>query len=526
MLGFIPTEQVPYYFLSYNREDAPRVAEIASRLFRNGVPIWYDKGLKYGEAWEAEIAKRIMDSQAVILFFTKSILYKQKPYTQKEYRMATVNFKKKVYVVELDSIQPDEVPFDKVSWWDDIQATHTLKAMNLPSTDSIVSHILNMLPTNTDTADLKLPHKDPSSAPRERKATPIPIVSTLMSPILNRQEDNAKLTNNYEGLCLRYRKTKNLIRYDNTGKPDDAQVLKLYGKKTFAFPVTYDYALSGLTIEIADSQRRYITPEYISTHRDELIAAHNHSTVYNNLNIRIDNWYIADRQLHIETSRTSYFDSLVTNRAMDYHLASGISIRDAFEYMPQISPLKKSVLSNHIGFNGFIESSDGYIPFVKRSSTVSIGKRTIGTSVGASLKTKYALNEEGEFNIDGLLDAVQQEIFDELGISPEGLEPFSAENHHIIAAYRDLVEGGKPQFLVYVKSSHTKQEIEALFHRNSQDKVKQMLADGKQLVWVPREELKNLCITPASVIFKGTVMKMVPSATASIIMLLDYLASL
>jgi hypothetical protein len=62
-----------------------------------------------------------------------------------------------------------------------------------------------------------------------------------------------------------------------------------------------------------------------------------------------------------------------------------------------------------------------------------------------------------------------------------------------------------------------------LFRRNNQDKVKQMLADGRQLVWVPREELKNLCITPAAVFFKGTVLKTVPSASASIIMLLDYL---
>jgi hypothetical protein len=194
--------------------------------------------------------------------------------------------------------------------------------------------------------------------------------------------------------------------------------------------------------------------------------------------------------------------------------------------MPQISPLKKSMLSNHIGFNGFIESCDGFIPFIKRSSTVSIGKRTIGTSVGAALKTKYALNEEGNFNMDGLLEAIQCEIFDELGIPAEGLEPFSAKDHHLIAAYRDLVEGGKPQFLVYVKSTYTKQEIEACFHRDGQDKVKQMLADGKQLVWISREELKNLCITPSSIIFKGTVMKMVPSASASIVMLLDYLASL
>ena len=67
--------------------------------------------------------------------------------------------------------------------------------------------------------------------------------------------------------------------------------------------------------------------------------------------------------------------------------------RDVYEYGPFLPKLRDEVLSNHLGFNGFVESKDGYIPFIKRNRAVSIGKSTYGNSIGASLKTKYALDE-------------------------------------------------------------------------------------------------------------------------------------
>lgn len=63
-----------------------------------------------------------------------------------------------------------------------------------------------------------------------------------------------------------------------------------------------------------------------------------------------------------------------------------------------------------------MESSDGYIVFVKRENNLSIGKRTYGDSIGASLKTKYVLNEYGGFEQDGLKKAILKEIKNELKI--------------------------------------------------------------------------------------------------------------
>lgn len=66
---------------------------------------------------------------------------------------------------------------------------------------------------------------------------------------------------------------------------------------------------------------------------------------------------------------------------MDYELESGISVRELLECGPMVHPLKYSSLSNHLGFNGFVESADGLIMLVYRKKNVSIGKRTFADSI-------------------------------------------------------------------------------------------------------------------------------------------------
>lgn len=125
-LGFNPTNSPIYYFLSYNNEDAERVALVAKTMFHSGINLWYDFGISYDSKWEKTIAEKLKDSQAVILFFTKGILSKENSFVQKEYQMATKFFKRKVYIIMLDKIDDNDIPVDKVSWWIDIQSHQIL----------------------------------------------------------------------------------------------------------------------------------------------------------------------------------------------------------------------------------------------------------------------------------------------------------------------------------------------------------------------------------------------------------------
>lgn len=144
-LGFKPCNKPNYYFVSYNNEDAERVGLITQRLYHSNVPLWYDYGIDYGEGWEAKISEKIAKTQAVILFFTKGILFKENSYVHKEYKMATEFFNKKVYVVMMDSIENKSVPYDKVPWLIDIQEKQCINIVGMNDLDKISNEVLSAL---------------------------------------------------------------------------------------------------------------------------------------------------------------------------------------------------------------------------------------------------------------------------------------------------------------------------------------------------------------------------------------------
>ena len=100
-LDFYPTKESDYYFLSYNSEDMPRVKKIANEL-SGKIPIWYDYDIPYGDEWEKTISKKIADAKAILLFFTKGILFKHDSYVQKEFKIANL-LKKDIYVILVDT---------------------------------------------------------------------------------------------------------------------------------------------------------------------------------------------------------------------------------------------------------------------------------------------------------------------------------------------------------------------------------------------------------------------------------------
>ncbi len=348
----------------------------------------------------------------------------------------------------------------------------------------------------------------------------------IREPVLNYFEDDVKLTTDYKQLVKRY-KSDVISCKNQTASAENIKKAAHMGRSITAtekFPVTCEYKLGSQPIEIRDSEEMYELPEFVKKHFDELFGAHVTSEIYNQLNIRVSRWGNEKDGFVIETSRTTYYYSLVTNRAMDFKWSNGVTVREQYEFGPFLNPLEKSSLSNHLGMNGFVESKDGQIVFVKRGKNLSIGKGTYGDSVGASLKAKYAINENGRFTSGGLLRGIVNEIEDELKIPGEVLEIKALENM-LIAAYRDLVEGGKPQLLFYAKSRWTKDEIEANFFKKNEKKNNKnsVVEDGNKLLWIPKNELSEMCIFSDGMIHHGQFYPMMPSASASVVMLIEWL---
>ena len=326
--------------------------------------------------------------------------------------------------------------------------------------------------------------------------------------IINQLEDSAKLTTDYEQLIKSY-------------KAD------WYTYKKVKFPIIFYGWVYKKDIRIADNpEKMYQLPEEIKNNFEEIIAAHDTSTTYNSYMIRVDDWEVKDDVFEMSTSRTTYFNSLGTNRAIDYRWKSGLSIRSLLEYGPYVRELSESQLSNHLGYNGFIESADGYILFIKRSKRVSIGKNTYGTGISASLKTRYALNERKILDADGIKQAFVEEINKEVGLKEKDLCSFSLENG-LISVYRDFVEGGKPQFMFYVKAKLDRKDINSIFFgksgrllRSDRDQVD---IDGNRWVWIKRNDLLNAEVFSSGMRCRGRKYKMMPSASACVAMLVEYL---
>lgn len=142
------------------------------------------------------------------------------------------------------------------------------------------------------------------------------------------------------------------------------------------------------------------------------MRVHKQSKLYNNINIRLDGIELKNGNVVINTSRTTYFDSMITNRAMDYQWNNRKTIREIYEPGPYISELEG------IG-----------------KSIVSEIKEELGIDIVDQVLKK---NKELDSTID--VDSIINKI-NKIAI------------RSIISFYRDLVEGGKPQFLFYLKLS-------------------------------------------------------------------------
>ncbi len=128
-LKITPTENKPFYFLSYNSEDQDRVAEYAKALHNCGIPLWYDEGIEVGSIWETSIAKHIKDCEAVLMFISCGIFAKEQSFVYKEYEMAKRRNKKPIIVL-LDDIKDDDVPDQFFSWWIDVTHLQCIQAFD------------------------------------------------------------------------------------------------------------------------------------------------------------------------------------------------------------------------------------------------------------------------------------------------------------------------------------------------------------------------------------------------------------
>lgn len=241
---------------------------------------------------------------------------------------------------------------------------------------------------------------------------------------------------------------------------DTDQMLKIYKKgnykKTLKIgdsTVTFAYAPSleneGYTFHVEDAPDKFFQlDEFIEGNFPLIFSAHSNSTKNNGTTIRLDDFKLEDNKCTFYTSRSTTFNHLVTNRAIDFFLFDDVSLRSMFEYGPVLRPYKESKMSNHIGINALVFLSDGrlLVPHRKKDSTIS--KNKITSSIAVKLDFP-----EGRTDIDAE-HLMQGTIYDNLDsrchIPAEDLDRSQVEIT-FLGFGQNVYEGGKPQFYYSVK---------------------------------------------------------------------------
>lgn len=323
-------------------------------------------------------------------------------------------------------------------------------------------------------------------------------------------EDATKVTNDYKSVMDKYSLEK--YRMVHVGETYYPSVIDYQRKKG-----------ESLSLKIENSDNYYSLPKQVADHSAELIKAHKQSVIYNNITMRLDDLTVDNSTVCMKCSFTTYFDTMLTNRAIDYPFSGNRTIREVYEPGPFIHSLAKSKMSNHIGFNGFVRLKDDKFIFVRRSKKVSTAKNKWETSISASLKTKYVLNEDREMTIEGLANGIGGEIADELKI--RDIQPHVLEDS-IIGFYRDLVEGGKPHFVFYCECDLSSTEFEKHFMdemRKSQVDKNDVVIDGSAFMYVTLEELMQAQYEVDRIKINGVEYPMDQSYISSVAILLNYL---
>lgn len=77
--------------------------------------------------------------------------------------------------------------------------------------------------------------------------------------------------------------------------------------------------------------------------------------------------------------------------------------------------------------------------------------------------------------------------------------------------------------MVYVKSKLDKAAIMQEFNRDKRRKSKKMKSDGEKILWIKKNHLINMSVVPGGMVYLGKILPMLPSASASVVMLKKYL---
>ena len=238
---------------------------------------------------------------------------------------------------------------------------------------------------------------------------------------------------------------------------DTDYILKIYNgdpsyRKTLKkgdTEVSFAYADSlinkGYTFKVVDDKDKFLElDEFIMNNYELIFSAHTGSVKINSTTVRLDDFTLEGDECTVYLSRSTVFNHLVTNRAIDFALFEGLTLRDVYEYGPKMNPYASSKMSNHIGINALVFLKDGRLLIPRRNNVSTISKNQITSSI--AVKLNFPSSGEDTITSEYLF---YRNIIDNLGARVK-LDTSKLDLSKIDVKFlgfgQNIYEGGKPQF--------------------------------------------------------------------------------
>ena len=218
-------------------------------------------------------------------------------------------------------------------------------------------------------------------------------------------------------------------------------------------------------LQFQDCATEWDLPDFVISHGDELLQAHKNSIKTNSSTVRLNDFSYENNTLTLNTTRSTYYHMLITNRCMDFKFANGLSIRELYEYNSKVLPLPESKLGNQIGINGLVVTADGHVLLEKRSRNKVLWKNKFAQSISLALKTEdlelsfgKTLPPDPAVAGEKLAQVIYKTLNSNFGLETGDFQGFCIEKNFLGIA-RDLLEGGKPNLYFYIQTKDTAKEL-------------------------------------------------------------------
>ncbi|WP_162163883.1 hypothetical protein [Acholeplasma hippikon] len=213
---------------------------------------------------------------------------------------------------------------------------------------------------------------------------------------------------------------------------------------------------------VDDNKKMYLPTEVMSSNFTKLFNAHRGAYKKNVFTVRVDDVYDDEASaITLYTSRSTYFNHLISNRVMDYPFAKSLTLRSLYEPGPDITPLKHSVFSNHLGIIGIIETADNFYILNKRSKTGSTSKDFLVSPIAFGLTAGVKENVNEAYITNKVIEKTNERL------KKTSTDTINHIRKIIPVGYgRDIYEAGKPHLFYLVKINLTKDEYLELFYHS------------------------------------------------------------